>query len=218
MQRSYSISSCWAWSKSQEPNHQGHEGTRRKATVFPPIGCFRVIPALGLDDLAAAQAGGANAHALGSGANFGVDRAQVDVPAPLAHVVGVTDRVAAHRLLAANLTNLCHRTALQNLSELGVQNIDCTGFERVSTMAQGPPTNANGPDLSGPFKSGTYSTLRRIQYKPRKLEIMLLLTGGYPCVPYPRTHVPMRNWTRRDANPHPLPSQGAVFPLHHVPR
>jgi hypothetical protein len=29
--------------------------------------------------------------------------------------VGVADRVAAHRLLAANLTNLCHRTALQIL-------------------------------------------------------------------------------------------------------
>jgi hypothetical protein len=24
-------------------------------------------------------------------------------------------------------------------------------------------------------------------------------------------------WTRRDSNPHPLPSQGAVFPLHHGP-
>jgi len=68
---------------------------------------------LGFDDFAAAQAGRADAHALGGRADFGVHGAQVDVPAPLAHVMRVADRVAAHRLLAANLTNLCHRTALQ---------------------------------------------------------------------------------------------------------
>jgi len=73
------------------------------------------FPLLGLYDFAAAQAGRANAHTLGGGANFCVHRAQIDIPAPLAHIVGMADRIAAHRLLAANFTNLCHRTALQNL-------------------------------------------------------------------------------------------------------
>ncbi len=85
---------------------------------------------LGFNDFAAAQAGRADAHALRGSTHLGVNRPQVDVPAPFAHVVGVTDRIAAHRLLTANLTNLCHRTALQNLSELDVQSIDCTGFDR----------------------------------------------------------------------------------------
>ena len=78
---------------------------------------FVVNQLLRFDDFAAAQAGRADAHALGGRADFGVHGAQVDVPAPLAHVMRVADRVAAHRLLAANLTNLCHRTALQNSSE-----------------------------------------------------------------------------------------------------
>jgi hypothetical protein len=37
---------------------------------------------LRFDDFAAAQAGGANAHALGGRAHAGMHRAQVDVPAP----------------------------------------------------------------------------------------------------------------------------------------
>src|SRR5947207_2304741 len=73
------------------------------------------FPLLGFDDFAAAQAGRANAHTLGGGANSCMHRAQINIPAPLAHVVGMADRIAAHRLLAANFTNLCHRTALQNL-------------------------------------------------------------------------------------------------------
>jgi hypothetical protein len=63
---------------------------------------------LSLYDFAAAKAGGADANVLGSGADFGVDRAQVDVPAPLGHVVGVTDGVAELRPLAADITNSCH--------------------------------------------------------------------------------------------------------------
>src|ERR1700746_4003922 len=146
------------------------------------MGCFRVIPALGLDDLAAAQAGGTNAHALGSGANLGVDRAQVDVPASLAHVVGVTDRVPAHRLLAANLTNLCHRTALQNLSELGVQNTDCTGFERVSTMAQRSCHQSERPRFLGAIQIELLLTgrlsLRSLPQNPRSNEELV------PCSHY----------------------------------
>jgi len=61
-----------------------------------------------LDDFAAADAGCADAHALGGRADAGVNRAQIDVPAPLGHVVGVADAVSRLRLLAADFTLLCH--------------------------------------------------------------------------------------------------------------
>ncbi len=63
---------------------------------------------LRLDDFAAAQAGGADAHAPVARGGFGADRTQVDVPAPLGHVMRVADFVAGTRLLAANFTHLCH--------------------------------------------------------------------------------------------------------------
>ena len=75
---------------------------------------------LRLDDFAAAQARRAHADALGRAPHLRVNRTQVDVPAPLAHVVGVADDISRHRLLAANLTNLCHSTALQEASEIDV--------------------------------------------------------------------------------------------------
>ncbi len=67
-----------------------------------------VSPRLRLDDFAAAQAGRAHAHVLGGGANLGVNRAQVNVPAPLAHVVGVADSIAELRPLAADITYSGH--------------------------------------------------------------------------------------------------------------
>ena len=63
---------------------------------------------LSLDDLAASKTCGADANMLGSSAYLGVNRAQVDVPAPLAHVVGVTDGIAELRALPADITNSCH--------------------------------------------------------------------------------------------------------------
>jgi hypothetical protein len=71
----------------------------------------------GLDDFAAAQAGGADAHALGSALHFGANRAQVDVPAPTRHVVGVADGISELRPSAADITDLCHDCSreVQNL-------------------------------------------------------------------------------------------------------
>ena len=66
---------------------------------------------LGFNDFSAAQAGCAHADALSLSANLGVHRTQVDVPAPLGDVVGVADAVSRLRLLAADITLLCHRTA-----------------------------------------------------------------------------------------------------------
>jgi hypothetical protein len=63
---------------------------------------------LRLDDFAAAEAGSADADALSLAADLGVHRTQVNVPAPLSDVVGVADAVARLRLLAADITLLCH--------------------------------------------------------------------------------------------------------------
>jgi hypothetical protein len=64
---------------------------------------------LRLHYFAAAQAGGADAHAPGGGgAHAGVHRTQIDVPATLGDVVGVADAVSRLRLLAANFTLLSH--------------------------------------------------------------------------------------------------------------
>ena len=72
---------------------------------------------LGFDDFAAAQAGSADADAPGCPGHLGPDRPQIDIPAPLGHIVGVADVVAELRPLAANITYLCHGTALQKVSE-----------------------------------------------------------------------------------------------------
>ena len=85
---------------------------------------------LGFDDFSAAQAGRAYADALSLSANLGVHRTQVDVPASLGDVVGVADAVSRLRLLAADITLLCHddekspdkfRTCQANLDFIGTQ-------------------------------------------------------------------------------------------------
>ena len=63
---------------------------------------------LRLNDFAAAQAGSANADPLARALHFGVDWAQINVPAPLGHVVGVADVISKLRPLAADFANLCH--------------------------------------------------------------------------------------------------------------
>ena len=47
---------------------------------------------------------------LGRGPYFGMHWAQIDVPSPLADVVGVTDCVSELRPLAADITNSCHNS------------------------------------------------------------------------------------------------------------
>ena len=63
---------------------------------------------LGFHDFSASQARRAHAHALISALHLRVHRAQIDVPAPLGHVMGVTDVIPGPRLLAADFANLCH--------------------------------------------------------------------------------------------------------------
>src|SRR5215475_14289184 len=66
------------------------------------------LPSLGFYDFAAAQAGGADANPLGRTLHLCVDRAKVDVPAPLGHVVGVADVIPKLRPLAADFAYLRH--------------------------------------------------------------------------------------------------------------
>ena len=69
---------------------------RRAAVLFS----IRVDPRasaarkLGLLDFSAADAGSTDAQLARAAANAGAHWAQIDAPAPLAHVVGVTDIVA----------------------------------------------------------------------------------------------------------------------------
>jgi hypothetical protein len=60
-------------------------------------------------DFPASQAGRANADTLARALpHFGVDWAQIDVPSPLGHIVGVADVVSKLRPFAADLAYLCH--------------------------------------------------------------------------------------------------------------
>jgi hypothetical protein len=63
---------------------------------------------LRLDDFAAANAGSAGPYALGGRPNAGVHGTQIHIPAPLRDVVRVADAVSELRLLAADITLLCH--------------------------------------------------------------------------------------------------------------
>ena len=63
---------------------------------------------LSLNDFTAAQAGCAHADPLARALHFSVDWAQIDVPAPLGHIVGVAYVVSRLRLLAADFANLGH--------------------------------------------------------------------------------------------------------------
>jgi hypothetical protein len=63
---------------------------------------------LGLDYFAAAQAGSADAQALGCALHLSAYRTQIHIPTPLAHIVSVADSVSELRPFAADVTNLCH--------------------------------------------------------------------------------------------------------------
>jgi hypothetical protein len=136
-----------------------------------------------LDDFAAAQAGGADADALALSIDLGVNRPQIDVPAPLGHVVGVADAVSRLRLLAADITLLCHDDGdSQMSSELVRQTLILqellplrqtprpvrTGHVYLVLSLKGinHPTQDKGSDSSEPSrKSGQDGTLRQPKYR-----------------------------------------------------
>jgi hypothetical protein len=65
---------------------------------------------------------------FGGSADLGVHRAQIDVPAPFAHVVSVTNGVSELRPFAANITNSCHKSEV--LPRL-LPKVDFTGIWAV---------------------------------------------------------------------------------------
>jgi hypothetical protein len=66
------------------------------------------IRELCLFDLAALDAAGADAQALGSAIDLCLHRAEIDVPAPLGDVVRVRDVITELRAFAADIANLSH--------------------------------------------------------------------------------------------------------------
>ena len=66
------------------------------------------ITQLSFLDFPASQARRAHADPLRRALHFGVDRAQIDVPAPFGHVMSVADVISKLRPLAADFAYLCH--------------------------------------------------------------------------------------------------------------
>ena len=63
-----------------------------------------------LYDFAALDAAGADANLFRSAFHLGLDRAEIDVPAPLGDVVRVRDVVTELRAFAADIANLSHNS------------------------------------------------------------------------------------------------------------
>src|SRR5712691_3410171 len=114
-----------------------------------------------LDDFAATQTGGAHAQTLSGALHLGTNRTQVDVPAPLAHVVGVADGVTELRPFAADITNLCHECSResQNVRDEIWILLDRSGFGQLADRKQllksylrglGPSVLSGDVDVSSP--------------------------------------------------------------------
>jgi len=95
-----------------------------------PRATYSIYEYLRLDDLTAAQAGGTHPHTLVALRRFGVDGAQIDVPAPLRDVVGVADVVSSARTLAADFANLCH-CLLQKTPDVRGETLIIPGRRRL---------------------------------------------------------------------------------------
>jgi hypothetical protein len=77
--------------------------------VFSPVERWvLVVSLLSFYNFAGAQATSANADAFADTFHLGVDWTQIDVPAPLGHVVGVADVISKLRAFPADITYLCH--------------------------------------------------------------------------------------------------------------
>jgi hypothetical protein len=102
---------------------------------------------LRLNHFAAAQARSAYTHVLRGCADLGVNWAQVDVPTPLAHVVGMTDGTSELRAFAANVANSCHNLFIlpkfiaEVLFYKRLSFYDCESFVFLKPVGGYPPTS-----------------------------------------------------------------------------
>ena len=82
---------------------------------------------------------------LGRGSHLGMNRAQINVPAPLAHIVGVADSISELRTLAANITNSCHNSRFPSrpVAENMLPKDDFTGISGI------PPTASRSSEATG---------------------------------------------------------------------
>jgi len=61
-------------------------------------------------DFAVANARSANANSLPCPFDQGVDALEIQIPAPLRHIMGVADLMSELRTPATDFTNFCHDT------------------------------------------------------------------------------------------------------------
>lgn len=73
---------------------------------------------LSFGDFASLNAAGADANALVAATYLCLDRAQIHIPAPPAHVVRMGNVIPELRPFAANLTYLCHNQLQSSIGNL----------------------------------------------------------------------------------------------------
>jgi len=94
------MSSCWACSRGFTAEHAkiAEKKVAENRELGPKVGnrflAISAVNRLCFRDFSAANAGGANAHALGGCTHTGVYGTQIHVPAPLGHIMGVADAVS----------------------------------------------------------------------------------------------------------------------------
>ena len=89
---------------------------------------------------------------------------------------------------------------------------------RLGFARHPPAENTKGLETRGPQTVGYTAPCDKPSMFLSLDAVKLLLSGVIPCFSLPQNQRSASEaWTRRDSNPHQLPSQGAMFPLHHGP-
>ncbi len=93
------------------------------------------------------------------------------------------------------------------------------GVRARSAKLNGRDSKSDGPDFSGPNNSwANTAPCDSFSIDSDNSQSSYFCREAIPAFPSHRTRAQKdRAWTRRDSNPYLLPSQGAVFPLHHGP-
>jgi len=131
------------------------------------------VDSLRLNDFTAAQAGRADADPLSLTIHLRVYRTQVNIPAPLGDVMGVTDMVSGLRLLAADFTLLCHWTAAPREFKSCRANLDFTGVSPLSaTIVDRHLPLCDTDPMQSPLQSPTAAT------DPRSVKVHLTTGSG----------------------------------------